>query len=136
MERLQNRQRLRLAVGTTIAAAALSGCSSADHPTNDGPVGQSDRPDLTCTSAGLFTDYGSGERYLSVDVADGHDRDVNADTARLRELETQRTRRYDLTDNKAPVSISRQAVQVTVSVTVGDDRFACPTIYYPNRKHR
>ena len=136
MERFQDR-RLRLALGATIAAAALSGCGgSPDRPAGDGPIGGSSRPDLTCSSAGLFTDYGNGERYLSVNVDDTDGHEVQADSAELRELETQRTHRYELSDNQAPVSISRRAVQVAVSVAVGKYDFACPTIYYPNRTHR
>lgn len=138
MERLQSRrQQLSLLVGGTIAGLALGGCTSGEENRSHdgGPVGTSSRPDITCTSAGFFTDYGTDKRYLNVSVTNSRGRQIEADSAQLRELETQRTHEYELTDNKAPVSISKKAIQVAVSVEVDDFRFGCPTIYYPNRAY-
>lgn len=138
MERLQSRrQRLSLLASGAIASLALSGCTGGEqNPSHDdGPVGASSRPDVTCTGAGLFTDYSNGDTVLKVHVYDSGNDPVEADGVTVRELETQRKRHLDLTNNETPVSISKQAVQVTVSVEVDDFRFSCPTIYYPNRRY-
>lgn len=121
-------------VATLGALASLSACSQDEPRAKQPSVIESDpRPNLDCTNAGLFTDYDSGDRILNVNVRNAHNHDVAVDTARVRVLETQTDRHFELSDNQTPIKLSKRAIQVVVSVKKDGHAYACPTIYYPNR---